>query len=50
MSAFAKIHDVESGLERLRRDLEDGAWRQKYGHLLAQSDLDWGYRLVIRNR
>ena len=49
MSAFAKIHDVESGLERLRRDLEDGAWRQKYGHLLAQSDLDWGYRLVIRN-
>ena len=49
ISTFSKIHDVESGLDRLRRDLEDGSWRQKYGNLLGQSDLDLGYRLVIAN-
>ncbi len=49
ISTFSKIHDVESGLDRLRRDLEDGTWRQKYGHLLGQSDLDLGYRLIIAN-
>ncbi len=49
ISTFSKIHNVESGLDRLRRDLEDGTWRQKYGHLLGQSDLDLGYRLVIAN-
>ncbi len=49
ISTFSKIHDVESGLARLRRDLEDGTWRQKYGHLLDQSELDLGYRLIISN-
>lgn len=47
ISTFSKIHDVESGLDRLRRDLEDDTWRQRYGHLLEQPDLDLGYRLVI---
>jgi SAM-dependent methyltransferase len=47
ISTFSKIHDVESGLDRLRRDLEDGTWRQKYGHLLGQSEIDLGYRLII---
>ena len=47
ISTFSKIHDVESGLERLRLDLEDGTWRQKYGHLLGQSEIDLGYRLII---
>ena len=49
ISTFSKISNVEAGLERLRRELEDGTWRQKYGHLLGQSDLDLGYRLVIAN-
>ncbi len=49
MSTFGKISNLESGLERLRRDLEDGTWQQKYGHLLEQSDLDLGYRLIIAN-
>ena len=35
MSTFAKIRDVESGVERLRRDLEGKTWQQKYGHLLG---------------
>jgi hypothetical protein len=47
MSTFSKIPDVESGLGRLRRDLEDNTWQQKYGHLLRLSELDLGYRLVI---
>ena len=49
ISTFSKIHDVESGLDRLRRDLENDTWRQKYEHLQGQSDLDLGYRLIIAN-
>ena len=29
------------------RDLADGTWERRYGHLLGQSALDLGYRLVI---
>jgi SAM-dependent methyltransferase len=47
ISAFSKIGDVESGLARLRCDLEDGTWEHRHGHLLSQSKLDLGYRLVI---
>ena len=47
ISTFSKISDVESGLARLRSDLEDGAWERRYGHLLRQSEIDLGYRLVI---
>jgi SAM-dependent methyltransferase len=47
ISTFAKICDVESGLRRLRGDLADGTWERRYGHLLRQSELDLGYRLVI---
>jgi hypothetical protein len=38
---------MESGLTRLRGDLADGTWERRYGHLLGQSALDLGYRLVI---
>ena len=47
ISTFAKISDVESGLTRLRGDLADGSWDRRDGHLLRQSELDLGYRLVI---
>ena len=50
ISAFAKIGDVTPGLTQLRHDLEDGTWMQRYGHLLQQSELDLGYRLVIAHR
>ena len=50
ISAFAKISDVESGLRRLRGDLADGTWERRYGHLMRQSELDLGYRLVIAHR
>jgi SAM-dependent methyltransferase len=47
ISTFSKIGDVEPGLVRLRRDLEDGTWTRRYGHLATRSELDLGYRLVI---
>ena len=47
ISTFSKIGDVEPGLARLRRDLEDGTWHRRHGHLLDQSELDLGYRLII---
>lgn len=45
MSSFARI-DAEEGLQRLARDLESGAWRARYGDLLALDALDIGYRLL----
>jgi SAM-dependent methyltransferase len=34
------------GRERLRADLEDGTWEQRYGHLRTLPSLDVGLRLV----
>jgi SAM-dependent methyltransferase len=47
ISTFAKLHDMGRGLDRLRRDLEDGSWARRYGDLLDQSEIDLGYRIVI---
>lgn len=47
ISVFSMIGDVEPGLERLRRDLDDGSWERRHGHLLDQREIDLGYRLVI---
>jgi len=47
ISTFAKLHDVGRGLDRLRRDLEDGSWARRYGDLLDQPEIDLGYRIVI---
>ena len=49
ISAFANIR-AESGLAALRRDLDDGTWLRRNGHLLKLSELDLGYRLVIGTR
>lgn len=46
MSVFACADGLEPGLERLRADLESGAWERRHGHLLALDALDLGYRLV----
>ena len=35
------------GLAKLRRDLDSGAWAQRYGDLLALDAADCGYRLAI---
>lgn len=47
MSTFTKLAAVEPGLARLRRDLADGTWTRRHGHLLDRTELDLGYRLVV---
>jgi hypothetical protein len=37
-------------VQRLRRDLQDGTWEQKNGHLLNESEIDLGYRLIVSGR
>ena len=49
ISMFARMDasDVEPGVERLRRDLESGAWYERHADLLERDWVDGGYRLVI---
>jgi SAM-dependent methyltransferase len=47
ISSFAKIANLESGLDRLRADLADGTWERRHGSLRALPELDVGYRLVV---
>ncbi|MDF1733751.1 MAG: class I SAM-dependent methyltransferase [Minwuia sp.] len=47
ISCFWAIEDVRVKLERLARDLETGAWAEKYGDLLRRESCDLGYRLVV---
>ena len=47
MSTFSKVQHPESGLDRLRQDLSSGAWQQKYGAILNESEMALGYRLVV---
>ncbi|MEO1172723.1 MAG: class I SAM-dependent methyltransferase, partial [Myxococcota bacterium] len=48
ISSFWKLGDTTAALERLKQDLDSGAWNERYGHLLDRDELDLGYRLVIR--
>ncbi len=50
ISTFARVGDFEQGLARLREDLADGTWHRRHGHVLAETELDLGYRLVIIGR
>ena len=36
-----------AGTERLRADLDSGAWEAAHGYLLSQDEYDWGYRIAI---
>lgn len=47
ISSFWLIETIEDGLGDLRRDLGNGEWERKYGHLSGLDDLDCGYRLVV---
>ena len=38
---------LERGLDRLDRDLRNGAWAEQYGHLLGFDEFDCGLRLVV---
>ena len=49
MSAFRQIDpaEVAAGCERLRADLVDGTWHDRYADLLDRGALDCGYRVVV---
>ena len=48
MSGFALLdqNTVARGVERLNRDLESGAWEERFGYLRSLDVLDAGYRLL----
>jgi SAM-dependent methyltransferase len=46
ISVFDTV-DASDALERLRADLESGAWDERHGHVLEHDQLDLGYRLLI---
>ena len=48
-STFASLPDsvVGPAMERLRRDLDSGAWHERHHHLLESQAIDYGYRLLI---
>ena len=47
ISSFAKLRNLEAGLDALRRDLASGEWQRRYGTLLEREAIDLGYRLVV---
>jgi hypothetical protein len=49
ISCFGEVDAavLKRALERLRNDLDSGAWRRRYGGLLSRQELDVGYRLVV---
>jgi SAM-dependent methyltransferase len=49
ISCFSELDPelLAGALERLRNDVDSGAWRRRYGGLLAREELDIGYRLVV---
>jgi hypothetical protein len=46
-SSFWTLGNVETGLKRLRQDLETGEWERRYAELLTLDAYDAGYRLVV---
>ena len=42
------IEDLEPGLERLRQDLDSGAWQTRHRDLLNLDAIDAGLRLIVR--
>lgn len=52
MAVFARLApgEVQSGLERLRADLDSGAWEQRNAELAALQSVDLGHRLIVWRR
>jgi SAM-dependent methyltransferase len=46
ISIFSKL-EASAAIARLEADLADGTWRSRHRELLARSELDVGYRLVV---
>ena len=50
ISTFSMLKGTEAALERLRMDVESGAWADRNRALLEREELDVGYRLVVSGR
>jgi SAM-dependent methyltransferase len=50
ISTFSRVLDIDEGLQRLKEDLETGAWYNRYGRLIHTDSIDCGYRLVVWQR
>jgi len=52
ISGFSQIPhgEAESGLARLRDDIDSGRWKERYGGLLDKDEIDIGIRMVIAER
>jgi SAM-dependent methyltransferase len=50
ISSFSRVTDVAAGLRKLHRDLSDGTWARRNGHLMELDELDLGYRLIVAER
>lgn len=46
ISAFAKLDDLQDGLNRLGEDLKTGRWAKHNAPILEHNQLDVGYRLI----
>ena len=46
-SSFWLIKGAQEGLDRLKSDLQSGAWERRYADLLQQDEYEAGYRLVV---
>ncbi len=48
-STFAQLPGaiVEPAMERLRLDLQSGAWHDRHSDLLGAEQMDFGYRLIV---
>ena len=46
-SSFWAVRNAEAGLQKLKQDIETGAWERRYAELLALDEYDAGYRLVV---
>jgi SAM-dependent methyltransferase len=51
-SAISAFNDFDAGpgLAKLRRDLDDGTWMRRNGHLLEKTELDLGYVIIVAER
>ncbi|WP_395308815.1 class I SAM-dependent methyltransferase [Mycobacterium sp. AMU20-3851] len=47
MLALTPHEEVEAGLDRLRLDIDSGAWSRRHQDIQHLAELDLGYRLVI---
>jgi SAM-dependent methyltransferase len=46
-SSFWAVRNAEAGLQKLKQDIETGAWERRYAELLALDEYDAGYRLLV---